>query len=87
MKPPRRLKPLSSEELRRLTKDRLPSYRKKALSLETSPEKSDHDADEIKKLDKTCLWFKSDSRWNPLYDEDLLALARLSSGSRRACAD
>jgi hypothetical protein len=84
MKPPRRLKPLSSEELLRLSKDRLLSYRKKALSLENSPEKSDYDSDDIKKLDKSCIWFKSDPRWKALYDEILLALARVNRSSRHS---
>lgn len=83
MKPPRRLKPLSSEELRRLPKARLLSYRKKALSLENSPEKSDYDSDEVGALEKTYIWFKSDPRWKPLYDEILLALGRANRGSRR----
>jgi hypothetical protein len=83
MKPPRRLKPLSSQELLRLSKSRLLSYRKKALSLENSPKKSDYDSDEIKKLDGTFIWFKSDPRWKPLYDEILLALSRVSRNSLR----
>ena len=81
MKPLRRLKPLSSSELGRLTKDRLLSYRKKALSLENSPEMSDYDSKEISDLDSVYVWFKSDPRWKPLYDQILLALARVNRAS------
>jgi len=82
MIPPRRLKPLSSEELLCLTKNRLLSYRKKALSLENSPDKSDYEPEEIEKLDHCYIWFKSDPRWKPHYDQILLALARLNRSSK-----
>jgi hypothetical protein len=51
------------------------SYRKKALSLENSPEQSDYSSDDIKVLDKRYVWFKSDPRWKSVYEEVLAALA------------
>lgn len=79
VKPPRRLAILSREQLLRLTEARLLSYRKKALSLENSPEESDYSDLEIKSLDKTYIWFKSDFRWKRVYNDILHALARVQS--------
>jgi hypothetical protein len=75
MQPPRRLAILGKERLRTLTVPRLLAYRKKALSLENSPEESDYTPDEIKKLDRRYIWFKSDARWKAVYDDILAALA------------
>ena len=75
MVPPRRLAMLSSDQLARLTKSRLLAYRKTALSLENSPEDSDYSSDEVKLLDKSYLWFKSDPRWHEQYELILKALA------------
>jgi hypothetical protein len=72
---PRQLRILSSEELCHLTEARLLAYRKKALSLENSPEESDYTPKEIRALDMTFVWFKSDPRWQPAYDQILRALA------------
>lgn len=60
MRPPRRLKILTPSELRQLNEARLLSYRKKALSIENSPEESDYGPDDIARLDQTYIWFKSD---------------------------
>lgn len=76
MNPPRRLAILSSEQMLRLNEARLLSYRKKALSLENSPEDSDYDPIEVRNLDKAYIWFKSDPRWKSLYEQILLALAK-----------
>jgi hypothetical protein len=79
MTPPRRLKVLTTTRLSSLTEERLLSYRKKALSLEDSPEDSDYSTDEVNSLDPNYIWFKSDPRWKPAYDDILAALARLQS--------
>jgi hypothetical protein len=76
MTPPRRIAALSIEQMHRLTKARLLSYRKKVLSLENSPEESDYDPIEIEKLDKKYIWFKSDPRLGRLYEQTLIALMK-----------
>jgi len=65
---------LSRERLGQLTKARILSYRKKALSLENSPEESDYSADDIRSLDQRYIWFKSDVRWKGVYADILAAL-------------
>jgi hypothetical protein len=75
MQPPRRLKVLGKEALRRLPVPRLLAYRKQALSLENSPEESDYSSEEIEKLDRRYIWFKSEARWKVTYEEILSALA------------
>jgi hypothetical protein len=75
MTPPRRLAMRSREQLQRLTEERLLAYRKKALSLENSPEESDYAADELASLDDQYIWFKSDPRWSPQYSVILEVLA------------
>lgn len=82
MEPPRRLKILTPAQLRHLTKARLLAYRKKALSLENSPEESDYSPKDVAALDDSYIWFKSDPRWRPLYDRILSRLADVQS--RRA---
>jgi len=67
MKPPRKLHPLPIETLRTMTSERLLQYRQKALSLEESLETSDF-CDTVSELDPSFIWFKNDSRWQPLYD-------------------
>ena len=76
---PRRLKVLSSEELRHLSEARLLAYRKKALSLENCPEETDYTPEQIRALDMTYIWFKTDPRWQPAYDLILSALASTQS--------
>jgi hypothetical protein len=68
MKPPRRLRVLSREQLRRLTRSRLLAYRKKALSLENCPQESDYSPDEVNLLGDSFIWFKSDPRWQSAYE-------------------
>ena len=79
MTPPRRLAPRSFDQLCRLSEARLLAYRRKALALENCPEDSDYDSKDIAALDDTYIWFKSDPRWQPLYDQILAALARAQS--------
>ena len=79
MEPPRRLRVLSVEQVSRLTEARLLAYRKKALSLENSPEKSDYAPEELRALNPSFIYFKSDARWQPAYDLILHALARVRS--------
>ena len=83
MAPPRRLRVLSAVELGHLTVSRLLAYRKKALSLENSPEASDYSPDEVRALDPSFIYFKSDPRWHPAYDLILQALAQAQSGARQ----
>ena len=80
MKPPRRLVPKSFDQLCQLSEARLLAYRRMALSLENSLEASDY-ADLNEPLDEACIWFKSDPRWAPLYEQILAALA-LVQGSK-----
>ncbi len=75
MPSPRRLKVLSLTQLHRLSRPRLLAYRCKVLSLESSPELSDRDPSETSPLDDRYVWFKSDPRWQPVYDAVLAALA------------
>ena len=75
----RRLAMRSREQLERLTEERLLAYRKKALSLENSPEESNRTADQLASLDDQYIWFKSDPRWNPQYAVILEALAHVQS--------
>ena len=75
MQPPRRLAVLSRDRLGQLSVARLLAYRKKALSLENSPEESDYGPDDIKNLDEQYIWFKSDARWKGVYSDVLAALA------------
>jgi hypothetical protein len=87
--PPRKLKIMSPEEMTHLTKARLLSYRKKALSLENNPEESDYLKNRyfaieqydyfelVKELDQNYIWFKSDPRWSIVYQNILDALAKL----------
>lgn len=63
---PRRIRPLTSNELRHLTVERLLAYRKQALSLENLLAASDY-TDIADSLDPACIWFKDDPRWGPLY--------------------
>jgi hypothetical protein len=77
---PRRLRILSPEELSHLTTERLLSYRKKCLALENTPEDSDCDLDEIRNLDPSYIWFKSDPRWSEAYANVLSALAKIQTG-------
>ncbi len=79
MKPPRQLKILSQDQLLRLSEARLLAYRRKALSLENCPEDSDYSDEEIQSLDGNSIWFKSDPRWKPAYEQILEALARVQS--------
>ena len=53
MKPARRLTLLPAKQMVLLTEAGPLSYRKKALSLENSPEQPDDDSDVIKNLDLT----------------------------------
>ena len=78
MKPPRRLAPRTYDQLCRLTEARLLEYRRKALSLENSLEESDY-ASSTEPLEIAYIWFKSDPRWKPLYDQILAALAFVQS--------
>ena len=77
MIPPRRLKAVLPDELARLSEARLLAYRKKALSLENSPEESDYSAEELQSLDANYIWFKSDPRWKLAYEQVLAALKRI----------
>ena len=79
MKSKRRLRVLSPDELLHLNEARLLEYRKKALSLWNSPEDGDFTADEARSLDPNYIWFKSDPRWQPAYDQILDALAQVQS--------
>ena len=81
MKPRRRLKVLLPDQLRNLTEERLLEYRKKALSLANCPEDADYSQAEAQLLDADYIWFKSDPRWKPAYDQILEALARVQSTS------
>jgi hypothetical protein len=81
MKLRRRLKVLSADQLHHLTEERLLAYRKKALSLANCPEDADYSKAEAQSLDANFIWFKSDPRWQPEYDQILEALARVQSPS------
>jgi hypothetical protein len=81
MKSRRRLKVLSPEQLHHLTEERLLAYRKKALSLANCPEDADYSTAQAQTLDANFIWFKSDPRWKPAYDQILTALARMQSGA------
>jgi hypothetical protein len=63
---PRRIRPLTSSELKHLTIERLIAYRKQALCLENSLKESDY-TDIVDSLDESFIWFKDDPRWAPLY--------------------
>ena len=63
-----KLKPLSPEQLSRLSRPRLLAYRNKALSLLECP-LSDDVPEETVGLNKRYIWFKSDPRWEPLYSQ------------------
>jgi hypothetical protein len=78
MKLPRRVAPRSYVQLCKLSEARLLAYRRKALSLENSLEDSDY-ADRKEPLDDAYIWFKSDPRWQPLYDQILAALAHVQA--------
>ncbi len=78
MEPPRRIRPLTAEQLSHLTEARLLAFRKKALSLENSQEDSDY-ANEVDRLNPTFIYFKSDPRWQAAYDLILQALARVQA--------
>lgn len=80
MKQRRRLKVITADQLRHLTEERLLEYRKKALSLANCPEDADYSQVEAQSLDANYIWFKSDPRWRPAYDQILNALARVQSG-------
>jgi hypothetical protein len=75
----RRLKVLSPNELQHLTEERLLAYRRKALSLANCPEDADFTRAEVQSLDANFIWFKSDPRWTPAYEQILEALARVQS--------
>jgi hypothetical protein len=79
MKQRRRLNVLSPDELQHLTEERLLAYRKKALSLPNCPEDADYSRAQADALDASYIWFKSDPRWQPTYDQILEALARVQS--------
>jgi hypothetical protein len=79
MKQRRRLNVLSPDQLQHLTEERLLAYRKKALSLANCPEDADYLPAEAQLLDANFIWFKSDPRWKPAYDQILDALARVQS--------
>ncbi len=72
---PRRIRILTPRELETLTVERLLAYRAKALSLENTLAGSDY-RDTAASLDMTFIWFKDDSRWQPLFDSILRELAR-----------
>jgi hypothetical protein len=77
---PRRIRALAATELQHLTVERLLAYRKQALCLENTLAASDY-ADTAHTLDTTCIWFKDDPRWQPLYDSILDELARKQNAS------
>lgn len=79
MKLRRRLNVLTADQLQHLTEERLLAYRKKALSLANCPEDADYSPAEARLLDANYIWFKSDPRWKPVYDQILQALARMQS--------
>jgi hypothetical protein len=79
MTPRHRLNVLSDEQLLHLTQARLLAYRKKALSLWNAPEDSDYSPAEFAALDAAYIWFKSDPRWEPMYQRILAALSRAQS--------
>lgn len=76
---PRHIRPLTTSELRHLTVERLLSYRKQALCLENSFLDSDY-VDQADSLNKGCIYFKDDPRWEPLYKSILAELAFRQSG-------
>lgn len=84
---PRRLTIRSSQQLRLLTEMRLLAYRKKALSLENSPEASDYTQEQIRSFDQTSIWFKSDPRWSLQYERILEALANAQSHATKRRTD
>ena len=86
MLPPRRLTPLTVEQLSRLPEARLIAYRREARSLEESLESSDysHDKNIEQRMDTAFIWFKADPRWQPLYDQILKALHRVQSVKKRS---
>ncbi len=73
MRPPRRLKLLSDDDLKLLTVERLLAYRQKALSLENSLLASDY-AGTTEALDPKYIWFKDDARWTDAYNRTLTVL-------------
>jgi hypothetical protein len=79
MKLRRRLKILLPDQLHHLTEERFLEYRKKALSLANCPEDADYSPAKAQSLDANFIWFKSDPRWQPAYDQILEALARVQS--------
>jgi hypothetical protein len=79
MKARRRLRVLTADQLQHLTEERLLAYRKKALSLANCPEDADYSRAQADALDASFIWFKSDPRWKPSYDQILEALARVQS--------
>lgn len=72
---PRKIRALTPAELESLTVERLLAYRAKALSLENTLDGSDY-RNIVSTLDMTFIWFKDDTRWQPLYDDILSELAR-----------
>jgi len=47
--------------------------------LKSARKASDYDPHVVQSLDPAYIWFKSDPRWQPLYDQILAALARVQS--------
>ncbi len=76
---PRHVKPIEKQKLSTLTAKRLLAYRDRLLSLEESPELSDCTTGEVEEFDRTYSWFKSDLRWQSLYDQVREALNSLEN--------
>ena len=83
MQPPRRLRILTKSELCNLTVERLLAYRRKALSLENRLADSDY-RETAGKLDVTFIWFKEDPRWQHVYDDILVELAKKQTSESKS---
>ena len=73
---PRRARPICVERISTLTTARLLAYRDRLLTLEESVDLSDWNPTELTACDPALIYFKSDPRWQPLYDEVRQELAR-----------
>ena len=72
---PRHIKPVSQDELERMTVPRLLVYRKKMLALENCLVGSDYE-NLREQFDHAFVYFKEDSRWQATYQLVLAELFR-----------
>ena len=79
MSQPRRARPITVEQLSALTTARLLAYRNRLLTLEESVESSDWTRTQLAACDPALMYFKTDPRWQPLYEAVRQELARRPS--------